>query len=110
MKLMRLFILVCCITLLSGCASFGDNRRCEIRGKPFQGLYPLIKDSANTTKVMMVHGMSKNEPGYSTQLREGLAKKMGLNRISNTTYLLDDPVTPPLRYRAPRSFLSFLQH
>ena len=62
MNLMRLFILLCCITLLSGCASFGDNRRCEIRGKPFQGIFPLVKDSANTTKVMMVHGVGKHIP------------------------------------------------
>ncbi len=94
MKLMRLFILVCCITLLNGCASFGDSRQCQVEGKPFQGLYPLIKDSAKTTKVMMVHGVSKHEPGYSTQLREGLANKMGLNRISEITknITLTDPL------------------
>ena len=85
MKLMRLFILVCCITLLSGCAGFGDSRRCQIKGEPFQGIFPLIKDSAKTTKVMMVHGVGKHDPGYSTQLREGLANKMGLNQISKIT-------------------------
>ncbi len=89
MKLIRLFILFCCITLLSGCASFGDSRQCQIKGQPFQGIFPLIKDSANTTKVMMVHGVGKHTPGYSTQLLEGLSNKMGLNQISKITK--DDP-------------------
>ncbi len=95
MKLMRLFILVCCITLLNGCASLGkgmmeavleqkteDDRICKIIGQPFQGIFPLVKDPTSTTKVLMVHGVGTHEPGYSTQLLEGLAKKMKLNKIS----------------------------
>ncbi len=85
MKLIRLFILVYCITLLSGCSKSSDSLLCQIEGKPFQGLHPLLKDTANTTKVMMVHGVSRHEPGYSTQLMEGLANKMGLNQISEIT-------------------------
>jgi len=95
MKLMRLFILVCCITLLNGCASLGkgmmeavleqkteDDRICKVIGQPFQGIFPLVKDPTSTTKVLMVHGVGTHEPGYSTQLLEGLAKKMKLNKIS----------------------------
>jgi len=43
---------------------------------------------------MMVHGVAKHEPGYSTQLREGLAKIMGLNQISKITknISLTDPL------------------
>ncbi len=82
MNLIRLFVLVFCLILVSGCASFGDSRRCGITGKSFEGLSPLVKDSANTTKVMMVHGVGKHEPGYSTQLLKGLAEEMGLNHIS----------------------------
>ena len=43
---------------------------------------------------MMVHGVAKHEPGYATQLREGLANKMGLNRISKITknITLTDPL------------------
>jgi len=85
MKLVQLFILISCITLLNGCTRSDDDLLCQIEGKPFQGIYPLIKDSANTTKVLMVHGVAKHEPGYSTQLLEGLANKMGLNQISEIT-------------------------
>jgi len=91
---MRLFILVCCITLLSGCTRSGEDLLCQIEGKPFQGIFPLIKDSANTTKVLMVHGVAKHEPGYSTQLLQGLANKMRLNQISKITknITLTDPL------------------
>jgi hypothetical protein len=43
---------------------------------------------------MMVHGVAKHEPGYSTQLLEGLANKMGLNQISKITknITLTDPL------------------
>ncbi|MEE8288856.1 MAG: hypothetical protein V3R25_05530, partial [Nitrosomonadaceae bacterium] len=94
MKLMRLFILICCITLLSGCSRSGDALLCKIEGKPFQGIFPLVKDSAKTTKVLMVHGVAKHEPGYSTQLLDGLANKMGLNQISEITknITLTDPL------------------
>ncbi len=42
---------------------------------------------------MTVHGVAKHEPGYSTQLLQGLAKKMGLNQISKITknIALTDP-------------------
>jgi len=42
----------------------------------------MVKDTTKTTKVMMVHGVGTHKPGYSTQLLEGLANKMGLNRFS----------------------------
>ncbi len=89
MKLIRLFILICCITLLGGCSRSSEDLLCQIEGKPFQGLYSLIKDSTNTTKVLMVHGVAKHEPGYSTQLMQGLANKMGLNQISRITKNID---------------------
>jgi len=38
---------------------------------------------------MMVHGVAKHEPGYSTQLLQGLANKMGLNQISRITKNID---------------------
>ena len=91
---MRLFTLVCCITLLSGCSKSDDDFLCQVEGRPFEGLFPLVKDSAHTTKVMMVHGVAKHEPGYSTQLLQGLANKMGLNQISAITknITLTDPL------------------
>jgi len=94
MKLMRLFILVCCITLLNGCSRSDDDLLCQVEGRLFEGLFPLVKDSANTTKVMMVHGVAKHEPGYSTQLLQGLANKMGLNQFSEIkkNITLTDPL------------------
>jgi len=96
--LLRLFILVCCITLLNGCASISkgvaqavlerereDARLCQITGQPFQGLFPLVKDPNRTTKVLMVHGMGSRVPGYSTPLQEGLSNKMALNNTSKIT-------------------------
>ena len=96
MRLIRLFILVCCMTLLNGCSRSGEDLLCQIEGKPFQGIFPLVKDSANTTKVMMVHGVGKHIPGYSTQLLKGLADEMGLNHISEITknITLNDVMTP----------------
>jgi len=98
MKLMRLFILVCCITLLNGCASLGkgmmeavleqkkeDTRLCQIKGKPFEGLFPMVKDPTKTAKVLMVHGVGSHIPGYSTQLLEGLSAEMKLDHISEIT-------------------------
>jgi len=102
MKLIRLFFMICCITLLNGCASISkgvteavleqkteDARICQIKGQPFQGIFPLVKDPTSTTKVLMVHGVGTHEPGYSAQLLEGLAKKMGLNKISKIPKEID---------------------
>lgn len=94
MILMRLFTLVFCITLLNGCSRSDDDLLCQVEGRSFEGLFPLVKDSANTTKVMMVHGVAKHEPGYSTQLLQGLANKIGLSQISKITknITLTDPL------------------
>jgi len=102
LKLIRLFILVCCITLLNGCASISkgiaqaileqkkeDTRLCQIIGQPFQGIFPLVKDPTSTTKVLMVHGVGKHTPGYSTQLLQELSTKMALNHVSKVTKKID---------------------
>jgi hypothetical protein len=77
------------MTLLYGCSRSSDDLLCQIQGKPFGGLFPLVKDSANTTKVLMVHGVGRHSPGYSTQLYEGLANIMRLNHISKITKNID---------------------
>jgi len=107
LKLLRLFFMICCIPLLNGCASLGkgmvqavlenekeDSRLCQIKGKPFQGIFPLVKDPTSTAKVLMVHGVGSHIPGYSTQLLEGLSDEMALNRISEITknITLTDPL------------------
>ncbi len=89
MKLMRLFILVCCITLLNGCSRFGDTRPCQIKGNSFEGLFTLVKDTTSTTKVLMVHGVGRHIPGYSTQLMQGLSTEMALNHISKVIKNID---------------------
>jgi len=102
LKLLRLFFMICCITLLNGCASISkgiaqaileqkkeDVRLCQIIGEPFQGIFPLVKDSTRTTKVLMVHGVGKHIPGYSAQLLQGLSTEMALNHISKVTKKID---------------------
>lgn len=98
MKLIRLLLLICCLPLLNGCASLGkgmmeavleqkkeDTRLCQIKGKPFEGLFPMVKDPTKTAKVLMVHGVGTHIPGYSTQLLEGLSAEMKLDHISEIT-------------------------
>ncbi len=62
-----------------------DTRLCQIKGKSFEGMFPLVKDPTKTAKVLMVHGVGSHIPGYSTQLLEGLSDEMSLNRISKIT-------------------------
>ncbi len=102
MKLIQLSVLICCITLLNGCASISkgiaqaileqkkeDTRRCQVVGQPFQGIFPLVKDPTSTTKVLMVHGVGKHMPGYSTELLQELSTKMGLNHVSKISKKID---------------------
>jgi len=58
-------------------------------GQPFQGIFPLVKDPTNTTKVLMVHGVGKHMPGYSTELLQELSTKMGLNHVSKISKKID---------------------
>jgi len=101
-------LLLASIILLNGCSSIGkgmveaflekkeaeDTRLCQIRGEPFQGLSPLVKDPSSTAKVLMVHGVGDHIPGYSTQLMEKLANEMKLNYIGKVTknISLTDPL------------------
>ena len=71
-----------------------DTRICQIRGEPFQGLAPQVKDSTGTAKVLMVHGVGNHIPGYSTQLMEKLSNEMKLKYIGKVTknIALTDPL------------------
>ena len=78
--------------LLSGCASFGegvaagilasskkeDTRACQIWSKGFEGIDVSLKKTKGKTKVLMVHGVGRHLPGYSTHLYENLARELGL--------------------------------
>jgi len=72
-----------------------DTRVCQIRGEPFQGLAPLVKDPTSTAKVLMVHGVGDHIPGYSTQLMEKLAYELKLDFVGKVTknISLTDPAT-----------------
>lgn len=90
-----LFILLTTSTL-SGCASLGkgmaeaflekqqsaDTRRCEIWGKPFNGIAPFLDNKTGKMKVLMVHGVGNHLPGYATQFSEKLAKELDLPVMS----------------------------
>ena len=79
--------------MLTGCSSFGygvaeaimdhnqqnDTRICEVTGRTFSGLEPLLKDGL---KVLMVHGIGDHTPGYSAELLNKLTLEMGLNQKS----------------------------
>jgi hypothetical protein len=78
--------------LLSGCASFGegvatgilesskkeDTRACQIWSKGFEGIDVSLNKTKGKTKVLMVHGVGRHLPGYSTHLYENLARELGL--------------------------------
>jgi len=101
--------------LLSGCASFSegvtralmnqgsseDTRRCYVRGPAFAGMEQFIEkseqagaNSGSDLKVLMVHGIGKHLPDYSTRLAENLAKELGLDVVDrqpkNITLRLPD--------------------
>lgn len=92
----RLSFFLLIVTLLSGCVSISkgitlalleksetpDTRKCEVWGKPFEGIEPRLAKEHGKTKVLMVHGVSDHIPGYTTQFQAKLAKALGLNARS----------------------------
>ena len=84
------------VTMLSGCASISkgvtlallekseepDTRKCEVWGKPFEGIEPRLAKEHGKTKILMVHGVADHIPGYTTQFQGKLAKELGLNARS----------------------------
>jgi len=79
--------------MLTGCSSFGygiaqgimdhnqqnDTRICEVTGRAFSGLEPLLKDGL---KVLMVHGIGDHTAGYSAEFLNKLTLEMGLTQKS----------------------------
>lgn len=103
--------------MLGGCSSISkgvaeavleheprDERLCEITGKPFTGVRQsmMTQDDSkpgHSTKIMMVHGISKHLPGYSARLREQLMRTLALDvleekvkeiQITSPKYLMPD--------------------
>jgi len=83
------------IGYLSGCASFGegvatgilesakkeDTRACQIWSKGFEGIDDSLEKTKGKTKILMVHGVGRHIPGYSTILHENLARELGLSVV-----------------------------
>ena len=59
-----------------------DTRKCEVSGKPFEGIGPLLANEHGKTKILMVHGVTDHIPGYTTQFQGKLAKELDLNARS----------------------------
>jgi hypothetical protein len=90
-KRLSLFLLIAIV--LPGCASISkgvtlallekseepDTRKCEVWGKPFEGIEPRLAKEHGKTKILMVHGVADHIPGYTTQFQGKLAKELGLN-------------------------------
>ena len=62
-------------------AKHDDERQCKIWSGGFPGIIDTM-DNIGTTKVLMVHGITKHLPGYSTILMENLAKLLDLDVMS----------------------------
>jgi hypothetical protein len=59
-----------------------DMRKCEVWGKPFEGIEPRLAKEHGKTKILMVHGVANHVPGHTTQFQAKLAKELGLNARS----------------------------
>lgn len=60
-------------------SSAEQNKLCQVWGKPFSGIEPLLNKPVGRVKMLMVHGVGDHIPGYSTAFMEKLAKELGLN-------------------------------
>ncbi len=99
MKHIRIFTILGTIFLLSGCSGIAkgvteaileqkpeDTRQCDITGPAFDGITKsverhVLEGPNHTTKVLMVHGISKHLPGYSAPFQEKLARSLGLTSM-----------------------------
>jgi hypothetical protein len=105
----RLLALLVLLTLLGGCASFGEglgrgvlssfqgssdteNAACEVSGAPFEGIEGALQSqdgqgaigvtpaaNRSVVKVMMVHGIGSHSPGYSGRTTANLTAALGLD-------------------------------
>jgi hypothetical protein len=105
----RLTALLALLTLLGGCASFGeglsrgvlssfqassdaDNSACEVSGAAFEGIEGALQAQdgqgvigetpsakRSVVKVMMVHGIGSHHPGYSGRTTANLTAALGLD-------------------------------
>ena len=97
-------------TVLAGCVSISkgvtlallekseqpDTRKCEVWGKPFEGIEPRLAKEQGKTKILMVHGVADHIPGYTTQFQAKIGQGDGLER----------PFGQVKKYRAGEHFVS----
>ncbi|MDD3029462.1 MAG: hypothetical protein PHS57_04180 [Alphaproteobacteria bacterium] len=102
-KVVFLFAVLLGSVLLAGCSSIArgvteavleqgtdkkDLRQCEIDGPAFDGLSASLDkqtpQSPETTKVLMVHGISNHVPGYSNRFQKKLYEELGLSVMDST--------------------------
>ena len=97
---LKILLLLALLTL-SGCTGIAkgitqaiieketqDTKQCEITGFAYPGIRQSLleqtkEDKPKTTKVLMVHGISKHLPGYSTLFRDKLVKELSLTKVSD---------------------------
>ena len=106
-RLSLAFAAIMSLLPLAGCESFGrgvtlaviqstqgesqDTRNCQVEGRPFVGIEPLLakqdalppatesNGSRPEMKVIYVHGIGTHAPGHGTALRQNLARSLGLD-------------------------------
>lgn len=101
-----------CLLSLGGCSSIAkgvteavmdrqneaqeDTRQCEIEGPAFDGISQSLDSQTaarkHVTKILMVHGINRHEPGYSSRFQKKLYDELGLDiaDVQVKTIALDD--------------------
>ena len=60
-----------------------DLRKCEVTGSAFNGIRQGMQtDKPKVTKVLVVHGIQKHFPGYSTRFKDKITYELGLDKTS----------------------------
>lgn len=115
-KIKTFCLWVLLIPFMGGCASIAkgvtsaflekpedgkETRACDIKGYAFNGLetymqrqedYPTESGNAEnrpTLKVLMIHGIGKIQPGYSTRFVGNLIRELKLNATADMTKKVD---------------------
>ena len=101
-KYIRHFLLSLTLMSLCGCTGIArgvtealleqkkeDLRQCDISGPSFTGVGQSLEqqltqtEKNSITKVLVVHGISKHEPGYSTRFKDKLMRAANLDIASD---------------------------
>ena len=91
----KILAVLALVIFVSGCESFGkgvaqaiiennsaeDKKICEISGDSFFGIEDYLSQG-DIVKVMMIHGVGSHVPGYSSRIKENLARSLNLTTWS----------------------------